>query len=326
MLRIYLDEAKWIDLSRAVHGVESGKPYQEAALVMGEAVQRGYASFPLSMAHYIETWRKRQAGPRRRLAHTMAAFSLNHAIAPHLRLLPGELDRALQRRFGRPISLSPLQPFGWGLQHCSGGLAPQLSQSTRARILAAFPTLSDRALTEVIDRELLAGPPEDLPVAGIALPPVQPARDFATAHNETVKLFIEHNADTDTRRRAVAARELIDLYGPLSAAMARAGIGWEQFLANGPEGVSNFMLDLPSRAPGFELMRLQHDNQQTAWKPNDMTDIGYLSVAVGYCDIVVTENKWTDLLNRKGFAKRFRTTVINDLAELRDLLIATSLA
>jgi hypothetical protein len=310
--------------SRAVHGDERGKPYQEAALVIGEAVQRGHASFPLSMAHYIETWRQRRAGPRRRLANTMAAFSLNHAIAPHLRLLPGELDRALQRRFGRPISLSPLQPFGWGLQHCSGGLAPQLSQSTRARILAAFPTLSDRALTEVVDREMLAGPPEDLPVASIALPPVQPAQDFAAAQNESVKLFSEHNLDKDARRRAVAARELIDLQGLLSVAMERAGIGWEQFLADGPEGVNDFMLDLPSRAPGFELMGLQHDNQQTTWKPNDMTDIGYLSVAVAYCDIVVTENKWTNLLNRKGFAKRFGTNVINDLAELTSLLIAAS--
>ena len=83
--------------------------------------------------------------------------------------------------------------------------------------------------------------------------------------------------------------------------------------------------DLPSRAPGFELTRLQHDNQQTTWKPNDMTDIGYLSVAVGYCNIVVTEKKWTDLLNRKDFVKRFGTTVIDDLAKLKDLLIAASL-
>jgi hypothetical protein len=108
--------------------------------------------------------------------------------------------------------------------------------------------------------------------------------------------------------------------------MARAGIGWEQFLALGPEGVSDFMLDLPSRAPSFELMRLQHDNQQTAWKPNDMNDIGYLSVAVAYGDVVVTERKWTDLLNRRGFVERFDTAVIDNLAELRDLLIRASLA
>jgi hypothetical protein len=91
MLRVYLDEMKWIDLSRAVHGDERGKPYQEAALVIGEAVEQGQASFPLSMGHYIETWRKRRATRRRRLDRTMAAFSLNHAIAPHLRLLRGSL-------------------------------------------------------------------------------------------------------------------------------------------------------------------------------------------------------------------------------------------
>lgn len=50
-------------------------------------------------------------------------------------------------------------------------------------------------------------------MAGTALPPIQPAQNFAAAQKESVKLFIEHNWDKDARRRAVAARELIDLQG-----------------------------------------------------------------------------------------------------------------
>jgi hypothetical protein len=97
-------------------------------------------------------------------------------------------------------------------------------------------------------------------------------------------------------------------------------------MALGHEGVTDFMLDLPSRAPGLAMMWLQHDNPQTIWKPNDLVDLAYLSTAVAYCDIVVTERKWTHVINHSGAAKRSKTTVINDIADLTQLLVAASVA
>jgi hypothetical protein len=65
----------------------------------------------------------------------------------------------------------------------------------RARVLAAEPTLSQSELNDAIDLILLAGPPEDPPLAGIALPPVKPAQDFADEHNEKVRRFMEYAAE-----------------------------------------------------------------------------------------------------------------------------------
>lgn len=101
MLRVYLDLNKWVDLSRAIGQKPGGERFHAAATMIRAAVEQGQASFPLSIGHYVETWKKRSAAQRHELAQTMAAVSCNHAIAPHAELLPGELDRALQRRFGR---------------------------------------------------------------------------------------------------------------------------------------------------------------------------------------------------------------------------------
>jgi hypothetical protein len=327
VLRVYLDQNKWIDLARAANGNPLGESFRAVGVVIAAAVEQGQASFPLSAGHFIETWRQRRARQRHDLASTMATISRNHTIAPPHRLLPAELDHAFQRRFGRPATPLPVQPFGCGVEHVTGiHDGPPIPDAMRAAVLTINPDLGERELANAIDQLLLAGPAQDMPIAGIPLPPMLPAQNFAAVQNEQVRLFIEHETDKGTRRRAVAARELWDMKEPLEAAMRRAGIWWEEIIALEADGTTDLMLDLPSRAPALELMWRQHDNTQTTWEPNDMTDIGYLSTAVAYCDVVVTERKWEHMLNQSGVAQRFGTTVISNLADLTEVLVTQSVA
>jgi hypothetical protein len=287
-------------------------------------VNRDEASFPLSAGHMFETWKQKSGRRRHDVATTMLTISKNHAIAPHWELVPGEIDRALRRRFGRPINCLPLRPFGKGIKHRSGRYAPPITNGLRAHVLASEPSLSQSELSDAIDLLLLAGPREDLPIAGVSPPPVKPAQNFAKEQNEQVQRFIDYAADKDTRRRGVAARELMDMQDVLEAGLARANVSWHALMELGADEITAFMLDLPSRAAGLELMWRQFDNQQTKWKPNDLIDVAYLSGAVAYCDIVVTERKWTHMLNQSDAPKRLGTTVISDLNDLIELLVSAS--
>jgi hypothetical protein len=82
MLRVYLDQNKWIDVMRALNGDPMGDRFRDVALMITAAVEAGDASFPLSSGHVYETWKARRAERRQPLARTMAAVSRNHAIAP----------------------------------------------------------------------------------------------------------------------------------------------------------------------------------------------------------------------------------------------------
>ena len=67
----------------------------------------------------------------------------------------------------------------------------------------------------------------------------------------------------------------------------------------------------------ISLVTAAHRNPRTRWTSNDMFDIDALSVAVPYCDIVVTENHARHLLYAAGVPDRLGTEV---LAKLQDLI------
>jgi hypothetical protein len=324
VLRVYLDMNKWIEITRAMKAGPGNAP--EVITLILAAVDRGFASFPLSVGHVFETWKAASARRRHDLAPAMAAISKHHAIAAPSKLLPGELDLALQRRFGRPAVARPVQPFGWGLQHSFGQPLPQVSAETRVALLAHDPTMTERDITAFIELALLAGPPQDLPLPGIAQPPLQFAEAFAADENAQMKMFAQHGADKDMRRRAVSARHMIDIKDELSVAQVRANVTNDDIAALGVDGVTELLLDLPSRGPGHHMMWWQHDNPQTKWEPNDLDDISYLSVAVGYCDVVVTERKWAHILNTSGAAERYGTIAISKLDDLTEVLVTASVA
>jgi hypothetical protein len=311
MLRVYLDQNKWIDLSRALHGEPEGDRYRDVLTIAGAAAKDGHASFPLSSGHVFETWKARRAEMRQPLAQVMAALSRNHAIAPPWQIVPAELDRAFQRRFGRPFTVLPLQPFGFGMRHRSGDAALDLDSEVRCAVLEANPGLTDVELTAWLDTMLLVGPPEDLPTSDISQPPLGLAQGYR-----------DEEALPKRSARALAARMLINLGDPFHEAQVRARVATDDVLGLQAEGLTDFMLDLPSQAGVLELHWLLHDNPENKWAANDLVDITYLSLAVAYCDVVVTEKKWTHLFNRTDLPARFDTRVFNDLTDLTEILLS----
>ncbi|MGY0497431.1 hypothetical protein ACWZHB_02905 [Nocardia sp. FBN12] len=64
MLRVYLDQAKWVDLSKYRAGRLDGAWFRDVDTVASEAVRSGHVSFVLSFAHYYETHRRRDTQSR----------------------------------------------------------------------------------------------------------------------------------------------------------------------------------------------------------------------------------------------------------------------
>lgn len=116
MKRIYLDQMKWIDLAAARKQQAKAVRYQDVLLLAEAGVDRGFLSFPLSTARYMETSHRRDWESREQLANTMATLSRMHTIAPRTVLVPPEIDRALRGVFGAPAIMRRRRPAGGGVK------------------------------------------------------------------------------------------------------------------------------------------------------------------------------------------------------------------
>jgi hypothetical protein len=316
MRRVYLDQNQWSYLSHALHGAPRSDEEGAAATAVVDSVTAGEASYPLSTAHVFETWKQHRAEKRLPLAETMMSVSRGDAIAPPQRLLPPELDAALHQRFGRPENPLRVEPFGRGLAHLSGGLAPELDSELAETLRRDNPEMAEREMIDGVDALLFAGPAVDLPVAGIEQPPLQFAEEFAASQLELQEKFKEHGTGKDERRRTVAAGILLDIKEPLHEALTQSGVTLDELTGLGRDGLTSFMLDLPSRVALLELMSRQHGDLGTKWVGNDLNDLVYLSAAIGYCDIVVTERRWSAMLNASDVPARTGTVVLAKLVDL----------
>lgn len=70
--RVYLDQRDWIKLARQHHGVTQNNDIADVLALVREASTAGHASFPLSAAHYVETYHHREPSRRQRLGAFMS--------------------------------------------------------------------------------------------------------------------------------------------------------------------------------------------------------------------------------------------------------------
>jgi hypothetical protein len=315
-LQVYLDQLHWVSLARAATDRPAGHDFKRILRAVGNAVDSGKASFPLSSHHYYENHKQHDIGRRHHMASVMAGISQYATIGSLEQVIPGELEKALQARFGRPQLARPVLPFGTGVEHAFG----------QPRSVLPIPDGLDAALAQGIysaiqfamlggDTTRLGIPPSQLPSAFTLFD-----ESFRSSRQRLNDLALGGRIARRDVVREVAAGALHDIIHPLGEALQYAGVSWEEFEALGESGWIEFLHDLPSRDVDLELLQLRHRNPQKAWDANDLTDVSALAIAVPYCDVVVTERLWSDLIKRSKLDKKYNTVVFADLNDLIGLL------
>ena len=314
MKSVYLDQNKWIDLSHAYHGESSGQLYEPALKAVTKAVTDGTAIFPLSAGHYFETWKHYKQGRRRALGEVMAEFSRCRTIGDQRTITKAEIEKALQQQFGRPERPETIEVFGYGVAYAFG----QPALADYKEIAENNPRFA--GLDNVIEREMISGPPADLPVAGIAQPNLQAAAAYADGENELAAAFIKEGTSREQQERTIAWQELSSLLPLIVPALRRAHVSEAEFFALGADGLTDFMFSMPWRGAVLSVRQRRHREPQQPWKQNDLADISYLSLGLTYCDILVAEKQWVSRMRAAKLNERYGTVVIADLRELPDHL------
>jgi hypothetical protein len=303
---LYLDQNKWISLSRAVNGLGDShlKPVAE---LLQRAVSAGKLIVPLSNIHVLETSAPGDASRRRRLAGTMVQLSANWVIRPYHVMQRDEIRKAIAAKLG--LVGDPL-PSGRPYAICKGILraldeftveGPQASEA-EAYIQSPEFTASTAAATlrsqEVEDaRQQTAGRDEAV---------------SALSRNELLQLDVR-NLITDERFLRDIKLSLKQLGCP-AVAMNPHLTSFQQHL--------EFIRAVPTANVFLTLGQERFHDRNRRTDRNDFKDIGFLRVALPYANLVVAERYWSAVCNRSGLAQAYDTAVCSDLERLPELLEA----
>lgn len=321
VLTVYLDQNKWIDLARAATGHPRGKQFEPLLEELTAAARDGRARFPLSLTHYLETGKKADRKKRMELATTMLTLAGHVRIAPAQRIVPWEIRRAMVEEFDLDVEVQDIEIFGDGVAHAAG--SEDLSSAVLDRIGdLALPEdvrveveRSGRAAYEAM---ILA----DVLPAGVS----HPLRDgLRQVRDRTDARFVEGQRDVadailEHGRHRLADIMLATAYSDIRLPIAEAAFELGLQPPQVVEHIEGIIRRTSSRWVEMKLRHQRQANSQIQWQGNDLNDVIALSIAVPYCDVVVTERSWSSMINAAKANERFGTTVTPRLRDVLDML------
>ncbi len=324
----------WIYLAQAATGHADGGRYQAALEALRHVA--GRVVIPLASVHYMEMDGNRNAARRADLARLMEELSGFVCLAPRSDILRVELETVLAWRFGTPPRFPDAGLLGWGVLQAfgrRGGLTVHSKDggdiTARAREEwpggpSAFEAFS-HAAGLLATRTVLRGPTEDA-VAELRSLGWDPtvarriAEERAQSERELARQLLADPRYRDRVRDFVSAEFLAaELGGALGEALKERGLGLAELLED-VDTARRFTDRMPSGDAWISLLSAAHRNPQTRWRPNDIFDFDALSVAIPYCDIVVTDRHACRLANAARLPDRLGAKVIPTLEELAPAL------
>lgn len=309
---IYLDQNHWIALARASFGKEKDKEVVELSVRLLDAVRGKRVRLPLSSLNIVELTKIGDADRRKRLAAVFVRYSQGWVLSPPSVVIEQELER-LGKDNGEPLAVIR-----------RGIIGAMESYQTAAKALGVTPqaleSLDDESDTP--DAWLFAlthGDERGRAAAGAKV------FEIADRYAETVEevRMKWKEKPSDERRYIFAEGVLADVkgtLGPNSSAIRDAVV---QLEALAPLQLLETVAKIPTLDVQITLGVVKTQQWTKKTDPNDVYDIGFLMLAIPYCDVVVTEKLWAEIANRSGLAEKYNTKVVSNLLELNGILEAT---
>lgn len=335
---VYLDLNHWIALARAhkdrTHGGEAGVALD--ACIRARDSQR--AIFPISALTYYELAKIGQDNRRRDLRMVIEHLSEYSVIVSPIKVSEREVEAVLDARYGSsPAALEPVQYIGRGWISALGAedYAQEIA-TIRARELERVARVTpDGAewFAEMFDsfqsfkeRAIIDGPSSKAERSSM-IPYVQ-VDDVADVMSARLKqeesLRDAFNQNPNCRkgriRDYVMTRSVKDDILPtVVGQLAKRGVV-DTELFGSRDRVREVFDSMPSCDVMVTIKTMYHRNSAHMWSTNDIYDIDALSMAMPYCDVVLTDRAVTAQANSSQLASRLNTIVSHELESLSEIL------
>jgi hypothetical protein len=326
----YLDLKDWIGLANAHLGRPVGESYQPLLDALRSAHVSGSIRVVLSNPLWQELSAIKAPQQREALVDVIDELTDFEYLAGQVEVTQLEIEASLnaaldenEERFGRMrvVGSSLLYSFGK-----KGGLrifeedGADVTQQWRERQPEALATLERTA-----ERMLLLGP-SDAEVPQLRARGYRPEKPQQNVRNNLAfdQDLADNSLDEHWRRGrlrdVVMSRHLFyELNEPLSEQLRWRGRRIED-LGETLEDRRAFFLRMPSQRVVIELKTNYHRDPNHRWTTNDLHDIDAMSLALPYCDVVLTDAAVRSHAQRTGLDGLLEVTLPRTPQEAADML------
>jgi hypothetical protein len=288
-LVVYLDQNHWSAVAKASDDLGVGDKDREAARQFAEWVQQRQIILPASSGHYYETTKKFDTGTRYHLGLTILQLSRGWQMRDPLQVRRNELYNAFRRRFaeGTAVRHSPVFTLNPSVVHGPWRGEKSYMSPPDFSSDAVFQHEALTSATALIDVMLDTERCEPGPDAG-----------WTQANQQFSDWLDSEPRNPQQKRKSIDGLLLTDLSKQIAEEAHSAGMTIEQVRHWIPKQATDDIRQLPATGIFREMLHDRHLNKGTVWKLNDLTDMVYLSCAVGYADFVVCEHHMASVLTQ----------------------------
>lgn len=313
---LFLDTKIWIGLSQLQHGKNENPKVSAALAAIREAVKTTRLAVPITDTNLDEAAKNRDSEKRKRLARFMVDLSGNYSCLSNTVLRDHEIDRAVEKHILGDEKLPSIRPYliHWGLAGVRGHRIRILDEDRKS---AAFveqlgnePEMTAMFIAFGLDSDYYASMgarEKDL------LDTVNLARStdghMSVAERLSATFHYFLTQPNQYTRRAMFA-------------LLSRGVSEQAYvdLVSDNARLLRYAEDLHQRYIWTRLWFERDRNRDDKAAQNDARDGSFLGQSIAYGNIVVTENRWSNLANRTKIAQQYGTKVLPRVDDLPELL------
>lgn len=315
---IYLDQKIWGQLHAGRH--DSDSRHTEAYETVRDAVDRGDAICPYSIARFIETDAHSDEMFKRELYNLMIDLSNNFCMRNYFDAIGAEITAYLFRHVDILPEIDPAdQIFSRGLIEPHGH--PRITSDGEP--IDGEWKVHKALRSEQVTRQIIQSDDyfDDIPELRD-----EGERAEYVETLESIRQEHEDIAHTDEERREQLIIESFrnDVLPGLLQTAERLPIDIDilSIIARDTafNGFSDFFMQFPTFDTHLDLILGRDFHWHRDIEANDLYDVMALAVAIPYTDVVVTEEFFAGVAHQQDLPNRFDTTIRTDLEELADHL------
>lgn len=310
---VYLDQKCWIDIARICYG-EPSKQEKELVEKILEASEEGQLIFPLSISHLDETMRISDTRRKNQLASLMAKVSKGYSLQPYVDIvIEAEVRNIVLKKLGLPTLNIRNYVLKRGISNLIGG-KPKLVPRNGAKS-SELPEDIKKKLLDLLEN------PETIEFALKQSPPksIDRSKRKLVERMERIRQELSGVKDNDLRKRVFLARNMFEMVLPRLARILYECNLPKDFIIKEKsthEDLNKFLDNIPTALCLFTLIYQRDQQFQRPIKANDFHDIWFLTLAIPYSDIAITEKMWASISKRAKLDRKCKTIILSSISEL----------